>query len=199
MRIGIDIDGVLTDLEQFQFDYGSKYSYENYKEELINANGYEIKDIFNISDEAYDVFWDRYFLDYVVNETPRKFADEITNKLHEEGHEIYIITARYFTDADKARAESTIEDVISEWLHKNNIYFDRIIFSPEDKVEICRKNEIELMIEDAPYNVDSLSKHIPVICFNAEYNKECKGNNIIRCYSWYDIYTKIKHINGKEV
>lgn len=28
MRIGIDIDGVLTNLEQFQFDYGCKFASE---------------------------------------------------------------------------------------------------------------------------------------------------------------------------
>ena len=30
MKIGIDIDGVLTDVEQWQLDYGSKYYYEKY-------------------------------------------------------------------------------------------------------------------------------------------------------------------------
>ena len=30
MKIGIDIDGVLTDIEQWQLDYGSKFYYENY-------------------------------------------------------------------------------------------------------------------------------------------------------------------------
>ena len=54
------------------------------------------------------------------------------------------------------------------------------------------------MIEDAPYNINSLSKYIPVICYNAAYNIDCKGENVYRCYSWYDIYTKIKHINKKE-
>ena len=31
MRIGIDIDGVLTDVERWQLDYGSKFYYERYK------------------------------------------------------------------------------------------------------------------------------------------------------------------------
>lgn len=199
MRIGIDVDGVLTNLEQFQFDYGSKFSYENFNKEIINIDGYEIKDMFDITDKAYNDFWDKYFLDYVINEKPRKFADEITNKLHDDGHEIYIITARYFTETDRERAGDTIENVISNWLNKNNIYFDKIIFSPEDKHEICSSNQIDLMIEDSPYNVNSLSKNIPVICFSAEYNRECIGENIIRCYSWYDIYAKIKHINKNEV
>ena len=30
MRIGIDIDGVLTDIEQWQLDYGSKIIFEQY-------------------------------------------------------------------------------------------------------------------------------------------------------------------------
>ena len=30
MKIGIDIDGVLTDIEQWQLDYGSKFFYEKY-------------------------------------------------------------------------------------------------------------------------------------------------------------------------
>lgn len=199
MRIGIDIDGVLTNLEQFQFDYGSKFSYENFNKEIINIDGYEIKEMFDITDKAYNDFWDKYFLNYVINEKPRKFADEITNKLHDDGHEIYIITARYFTETDHERAGDTIENVISNWLNKNNIYFDKIIFSPEDKREICSSNQIDLMIEDSPYNVNSLSKNIPVICFSAKYNRECIGENIIRCYSWYDIYAKIKHINKNEV
>ena len=36
MRIGIDIDGVLTDIEQWQLDYGSKFYFEKYDKEIIN-------------------------------------------------------------------------------------------------------------------------------------------------------------------
>ena len=198
MRIGIDIDGVLTDLEKFQFDYGSKFAFEKCNKELVNANGYEIKEIYSISDEQCDDFWHRYFLDYVVNEPARKFADEVINILHNERHEIYVITARFFTDSDTARAGKTIEEVISKWLDHNNIYYDKLIFSPEEKVEICKENRIDLMIEDAPYNINSISSYIPVICYNAAYNMNCKGKNIYRCYSWYDIYSKIKKINKKE-
>ena len=52
-------------------------------------------------------------------------------------------------------------------------------------------NNIELMIEDKPANINKISGKIPVICFHAGYNKNCDGGNIIRCYSWYDIYIKI--------
>ena len=35
MRIGIDIDGVLTDIEQWQLDYGSKFFFETYGKDKI--------------------------------------------------------------------------------------------------------------------------------------------------------------------
>ena len=53
------------------------------------------------------------------------------------------------------------------------------------------------MIDDKVENINEISKHIPVICFNAGYNKECKGKNIYRAYSWYDVYSKIKEIENK--
>ena len=48
MRIGIDIDGVLTNIEQWQLDMGSKNIFEKYNKEIENANGYDLKEIFNI-------------------------------------------------------------------------------------------------------------------------------------------------------
>ena len=47
------------------------------------------------------------------------------------------------------------------------------------------------MIEDSPNNVKEISDIVPVICYNAEYNKDCIGDKIYRCYSWYDIYKQI--------
>ncbi len=47
------------------------------------------------------------------------------------------------------------------------------------------------MIDDSPKHINTLSEFIPVICYDARYNKMCDGKNILRCYSWYDIYDKI--------
>ena len=48
MKIGIDIDGVLTDIEQWQLDYGSKFYYEKYGLEIKNYKGYETNEIFDV-------------------------------------------------------------------------------------------------------------------------------------------------------
>ena len=56
MRIGIDIDGVLTDIEQWQLDIGSKKIFENYNKEIVDAKGYDLKEIFNIEENLDNIF-----------------------------------------------------------------------------------------------------------------------------------------------
>lgn len=194
MRIGIDIDGVLTNFERWQIDYGSKYSYENNIGQIENADSYTSDKIFGWGDDVDDEFWYEYIVEYATNEKARPFAGEVIEKLKNEGNEIYIITARYFTDKEKAEGKN-METIVSKWLKENKIYYDKLIFSPKDKRKICLENKIDIMIEDSEKNINELSEILEkVICFDAAYNKECKKENIIRCYSWYDIYSKIKKI-----
>lgn len=37
--------------------------------------------------------------------------------------------------------------IVLEWLKKKEIEYDEIIFSPEDKLNICLENNIDAMIE----------------------------------------------------
>lgn len=50
------------------------------------------------------------------------------------------------------------------------------------------------MIEDSERNINQLSEELTTICFDTRYNQNVAGKNVIRCYSWYDIYDKIKNI-----
>lgn len=196
MRIGIDIDGVLTDIEQWQLDYGSKFYFEKYGKEIQNNEGYETTEIFKVDSKLDDEFWTEYFKDYSINVDVRKFSSEVIKKLKQDGNEIYIITARgsFLSHSANVMLFEENKNIVLEWLRKNEIEYDKIIFSPEDKLSICLENNIDVMIEDKVDNINKISTRIPVICFHAGYNKNCKGNNIFRCYSWYDIYSKISSI-----
>lgn len=196
MRIGIDIDGVLTDVERWQLDYGSKFYYERYQKEIVDFEGYDTNQIFNVDDKLDEEFWREYFKEYSLNVEARKFANEVIDKLKQDRHQIYIITARGSLLSHSADVMSIEENqqIVLNWLKNNHINYDKIIFSPEDKLDICKENNIDLMIEDKVDNINKISKIIPVICFHAGYNKDCKNSNIIRCYSWYDIYSKINKL-----
>lgn len=71
MKIGIDIDGVLTDIEQWQFDYGSKF-FSKYDKSIKNVSAYELRNIFEVSKELEDEFWNEYLYEYIVNEPTEK-------------------------------------------------------------------------------------------------------------------------------
>ena len=198
MRIGIDIDGVLTDFEKWQLEIGSKF-FIKYNKNIVNSDEYDSDTVFNVTKEMDSEFWHDYLYDYAKNEPARKFAGEVIDKLKDKGYEIYIITARYLTDKNDNLGKE-MRNIVIEWLKENSINYDKIIFSPEDKFEICKENNISIMIEDKVENINNISKIIPVVCFNAAYNKVCNGKNIFRAYTWYDVYYQITNIiNNEEI
>lgn len=192
MRIGIDIDGVLTDFEKFQLEKGSEYFNKNYNISIYNYEGYETEEVFKITTEQRKKFWNFYREEY-TKLPPREFASEIITKLN-KNNEIYIITARVFTTENSDRGEK-MRNTVKEWLSQYKIPYDKIIFSPEEKLEICKKNKIDIMIEDKVDNINTISTIIPVICYHANYNKNCSGKNIHRAYNWNDIYYCIEKLN----
>ena len=189
MKIGIDIDGVLTDIEQWQLDCGGKF-FSKLNKSIVNKDGYEITEIFNVSDELDSQFWNEYLYEYVTKEPSRKYASEVIKKLKDSGNEIYIVTARYLTDRNTEDGQR-MRKIVIDWLEQENIVYDKIVFAPKDKLQICLKNNIDVMIEDKVANIEKISTRLPVICFHAEYNKECNSQNIYRAYNWYDIYNLI--------
>lgn len=80
MRIGIDIDGVLTDIEQWQLDYGGKF-FSKFNKSVVNKDKYEISEIFGVDDALDSKFWNEYLYEYVTKEPSRKFASKVNKKV----------------------------------------------------------------------------------------------------------------------
>ncbi len=191
MRIGVDIDGVLNDIATWHFNYGMKFCLDEGIDRGFNPNEYYMEQEFFFNREENVKFWQRYIFDLLVAIEPRPFASEVIHKLRKEGHTIVILTARdnqYLTN----QYEGTIDFYIQEWLSKNNIEYDEIITGSSNKCEKCISNKLDIMIEDKKTNVEKLSEHLQVLCFDAPYNRGVEGNNITRVYSWYEIYQYIK-------
>lgn len=189
MRIGIDIDGVLTDLAKFVTDYGTKFCYENNIDYKIKTDEYDEAKALGISYEKAEKFWNKYLPYYAIEYEPREFASDVISKLKEK-NEIYIITARNeygFTEEYYGK----MQEIVKKWLKDKNIIYDKIIFTEGNKLPYCIENNIDILIEDSPKNIIDVSSKIHVLCFDNSYNKMVEGNNITRVYSWYDILNKI--------
>lgn len=195
MNIGIDIDGVLTDFQKQAIDYGTKMcAEENWAIHIDVSEYWEVK-AFNWTDEQGQKFWDKYFIKYLTETPVRTFAPEVIEKLQQEGNKIVLITAR--TEDDMPPEDyGKMQQITKDWLKAKNIKYDKIIFEKE-KIQPCIENNIDVMIEDSPKNIEKLSKQIKVIKFDCQYNKDVNNENITTAYSWYHIYKIIKEMKGE--
>lgn len=206
MNIGIDIDGVLTNIRKFTIEEGLKYCEQNGKGKLINPNAYDSKDVFDWDEEMDLDFWVKNIFIYAKENPPLEGAASNIKKLKEEGHKLCIITARWLasprtekqfgeSDAIKEKMRTTVK----QWLRRNGFIYDEIIFSMEDKSKNIVDKEIDIMIEDSPQNLIQLSKLTKMICYDWPYNQGVENDNIYRCKNWDEIYLKIKELedNGK--
>ena len=194
MNIGVDIDGVLTDLERMIIDYATKLCVDKKWPIKFNSIEYDVGKTFGWNQEKVDEFWLTYFIEYVQEAMPRTFAAEIINKLQQEGNKIYLITARNNYGIPQ-KYYGKMQELTSEWLKKNNIKYEKLIFAKdEEKLQKCIENNVKVMIEDSPKNIENISKQIKVIKYNCQYNEDVNNENIITAYSWYHIYRIIKEL-----
>lgn len=193
MKIGIDIDGCITNQEDFLINFGTKFiALNDMPFKIENNDALDSTDIFGWSDEDAHNFWfqNRKFLNYET----RPFCSEVIAKLRKEGHQIYIITARH--NGDKwwnLKDRDRVEKITKKYLKKFKIKYDYLIFT-NNKLDEIIKNKIDVMIEDDIKNIETLSKQIPILVMNSRFNSRYNFNNTIRVYSWYDIYSKINKL-----
>lgn len=192
MRIGIDIDGVLVDLERAMIDYGTKICVEKDWPIELDLTEYAETKIFNWTEEQSLYFWNTYFVEYVTESQPRAFASDIIQKLQQEGNEIYFITARNEYGMPQEYC-GKMQSLTKKWLEKYDFKYKKLIFAPNnEKLQYCIKNSIDIMVEDSPSNIEYMSNKIKIIKFDCQYNKNVNNENIITAYSWYHIYEIIK-------
>lgn len=198
-NLGVDIDGVITNFQDYVFEYGAKFAYENgYDLKGMYKYSYYSAGIFNWNQEVDNDFWYSILEKYSREERPRILASEVIHKLKEDGWKIHLITARCSMKEEDIKNKK-IERILEEWLKKHDIPYDVLDFSGSDKREALKKYDIDIMIEDSPKNIEQLRHICPIIVFDAMYNKECIGDDIIRVNSWYEILYYLREISNGNI
>lgn len=198
MKIGIDIDGVMLDMQKYILDNIPKYFDKHGIEYTTHPEIYESKEMFEVSAQDYDAFWAENYLKYVQETLPREGLCECLEFLKKNGHEIHIVTARAVAPDEKFPVE-LIERMTYDWLDKHNLVYDEIVFTA-DKAGYIRENDIKVMIEDNPRNIEKIVQACDVICYECEYNKDVanKYENVILENNWFSITADILQLGQDE-
>lgn len=185
MKIGIDIDGTITDLHSEILKYGLEYNEKILGKGIKNEDAYKISEIFNWRENECMNF-KRYMQREILNIVkPRSDASEWINNIKKLGHEIYIITGRKMNEMNDTYNETL------NWLRNNDIPFDKLIIEEKDKGKACKENNINIFVDDRlkhlekAYNGGVEKTYI----FDNVYNRD--NNKYERIYNFRELYYTI--------
>lgn len=186
MKIGIDIDNVISNFNDELLKEYVKHDKKLRGTGIINENPYYItRGMFDWTDEENEQFYRNNIERIASNLKPIRNAKKVIDRLKQEGNEIYIISNRdngEYTDA---------KTLTTNWLKKYNIYYDKLILTNFNKGQVCKENHIDIMIEDSiRHCVDIMENGIKCFMMTTRYNKH-SNIQIEKVSSWEEIYKKI--------
>jgi len=187
MRIGIDLDGVVINSESLFRTYEEIYDIENLKgNNLINREEPKFQGRYNWTKEQEEEFAQKYFLEVSRLSDLMPGFKTIYNKLKKEGHEFIVVTAR-------GKIVKEMKDDAIRLLNENGIEFDKYYWGIEDKVDVCKKENIELMIDDDWRIIEALANNnIRTLYFRDANLKKIEENEYVKeVNNWGDVYRNI--------
>ncbi len=142
MKIGIDLDGVVIDSETTFRTYEEIFDIDTLRaNNLINKEEPKFQSRYKWTQNQENEFIKKYLLQAAKESNLMSGFIGVYNLLKDKGHEFVVITAR------GGFIEEMKDDAIS-LLEKNDIKFDKYYWKVEDKLEICQKEKVDIMIDD---------------------------------------------------
>ena len=184
MKIGIDLDGVVIDSETTFRTYEEIFAIEDLNHrKIINLEEPKYQDRYMWSKEKQKKFNEKYLLKASHESNLMSGFLPVYKKLKDLGFEMIVITAR------GVFIEEMKDDAI-RLLNENNIVFDKYFWNIHDKLEICKKEKIDIMIDDDYKIIQQLSNaKIKTLYFRDTNLKKLDETDYVHeVNNWGDIY-----------
>lgn len=181
MNIGIDIDGVIQDTERAYRYYAEIYDMEHNNTGVFNRNAVKCQDRYCWStDQSMDFM--RMYSTLIQRNSPLMCgAKEVIKRLKDMGHKIIIISARGVWLNEELK---NAEDLFVE----HEIHVDKIELEAIDKLPICIENKIDVMIDDADFNIKRLSENgIKCLYLKDLFGEDVENENVTVVSNWGEI------------
>ena len=192
MKIGLDIDGVIFDSEneiriQAELDDLLKYKGRGveHPEEFWEVDRY------NWTDEQLIEF--RSSMREILERAHlMPGAKRILDMLKKDGHELIVNTAR-------GRVGPSVEECMEQF-KSYDLEFDKCYWKVDDKAEIYKKENIDLMIDDSPIHCKKLVENkIKTLYFRDVNREKLEENEYLKEVNhWGEIYRYIYNLSMEE-
>ncbi len=190
MNIGIDLDGVVFDTENYYKAYADLYNYEHGNLPFLDRYNPRVQNRYDWTEEMRTDFLNKYLLFAHETAPILPCAKIVIQQLRSQGHKLIVITRRGFIENQEI-------DITHKRCEKEDLHFDKLIFAKDDKLEACKEEQIDIMIEDYFVNVEHLSNNgIPCIYFQDSPKQLNQSDNVLIADNWGQIPALI-HIFGK--
>lgn len=192
MKIGIDLDGVVIDSETTFRTYEEIYDIDVLKQNnLVDMTEPKFQSRYNWNVEQQKEFCERYFLQVSKESNLMSGFIAIYNRLKKQGHKFVVITARGLMPDGSFMKE--MEDDAKRLLNTNGILFDKYYWGQKDKLDVCLKEGIDIMIDDDWRIIKKLSDNrVRTLYFRDTRLKKLEKTEFIsEVNNWGDIYRKI--------
>ena len=188
MKIGIDLDGVVFDSETTFRTYEEIFDVDTLNgNNLVDREEPKFQARYNWTKEQEQEFINKYFMTVSRDSNLMSGFRAVYELLRKQGHEFVVITAR------GGHVKEMKDDAI-RILEENGIKFDKYYWRVEDKLEVCQKENVDIMIDDDWKIVKKLSENnVNTLYFRDTNLKRLEKNECItEVNNWGDIYRVIR-------
>ena len=188
MKIGIDLDGVVFDSETTFRTYEEIFDVDVLKENnLVDREEPKFQARYNWTKEQEQEFINTYFMTVSRDSNLMSGFRAVYDLLKKQGHEFVVITAR------GGHVKEMKDDAI-RILGENGIEFDKYYWQVGDKLEVCQKENGDIMVDDEGIIAKRLSENnVNTLYFRDTNLKKLEENEFItEVNNWGDIYRVIR-------
>ena len=188
MKIGIDLDGVVFDSETTFRTYEEIFDVDVLKENnLVDREEPKFQARYNWTKEQEQEFINTYFMTVSRDSNLMSGFRAVYDLLKKQGHEFVVITAR------GGHVKEMKDDAI-RILGENGIEFDKYYWQVGDKLEVCQKENVDIMIDDDWIIAKRLSENnVNTLYFRDTNLKKLEENEFItEVNNWGDVYRVIR-------
>ena len=179
MNIAIDLDGVIFDTERMHLKESEKYN-KIYGGKLIDKQELRINKRYNWSHEQYQDYESKTTIPFQKICPVIDGAKRVIDRLA-KNNRIFICSAR----GEYGQEEI---DISYKRLAEEKIKVHEYLFNHQNKIDICKQNKIDIIIEDYYDNALMLAQAgIHVFYYREFVDKKIHLTNVTEVHNWQDI------------